>query len=1147
MESKTGKALVVGAGIGGIRTALDLAETGYRVTLIDRRPGIGGILAQLEHQFPSNGCGMCRMLPLVARDQSAQFCLRKGLFHEGIEILTGTEVAEVSGDPGRFTVTLKEQPRLVDPQRCVGCGLCAEACPIEVADPFNAGMTRRKAIYLPVPHAVPNTYTIDTGACNRCGSCEPVCPVDAIRLDREGPSGFRILVVDDEVILRESLKAWLEETGYAVRTAASGSEALTLMDNEPFHLMFTDIKMPGLSGVELLELALAKQPELAVVMMTAYATVDTAVDTMKFGALDYLTKPFEPQDILQMTARVYGDHQAEQARQIEVGTIVMNCGSAYFDPRQSRNVFQYGENPHVLTSLDFERLVSGLGPYAGRLRRPTDGREVRRIAWIQCIGSRNLGSGAAGDENADFCSSVCCMMALKEAVLAQTCAQGPLEATIFYMDMRAFGKGFERYRQKVAKTPGIKLVRGRVHSLETDPSGDPSLRWVALDGGVYQDPFDLVILPVGQRPAPGTSDLAEQLDLALNPWGFPQGEPFDPTLTTRPGISIGGSWGGLKEIADTVINASAAAAHAAQTLYSHGGSLAPAPNRPELRDALDTETARILVVLCRCKEAGGEPTTQESELARAIQALPGVVGVHWIERLCTVDGWAQVPGVVAGLSANRALLGVCNPYLFISPLKTLALECGLPARLCEAVALKGLTNAGGSSLDEAKALQAVRGGVARLYHADPGLGADEGLPVERRALVVGGGVAGLTASLTIADMGYAVTLVEKSAALGGNLAWLTNTIGGEQTAPLKEKLVREVENHPAIDLLMGASVAKARGKVGDFTTTLQTAEGEEILRHGIVVLATGGGEAQPTGYGYGEHPGVMTQKEMAQALDQDEALARGLTAVAFIQCVGSRDEERPYCSRVCCPTTLKQALSLKRANPETAVFVFYRDMMSPGFSEHYYTEARRAGVVFVPYELKAPPTVHAEGGKEGALSLRAFDPILGAPIEVTADRVVLATGITPQLPAELAAAYGASCDADGFFAEADSKWRPVESLADGVFACGLALGPRDIAGSVLTAKAAAQRSLRILTRDRLPAANLTATVRRALCTLCESCIPACPFGARQLSVSGEAIEIHPALCQGCGACATACPNGAAMLRGLSRRQMLAVVDAVIEQ
>jgi heterodisulfide reductase subunit A2 len=261
--------------------------------------------------------------------------------------------------------------------------------------------------------------------------------------------------------------------------------------------------------------------------------------------------------------------------------------------------------------------------------------------------------------------------------------------------------------------------------------------------------------------------------------------------------------------------------------------------------------------------------------------------------------------------------------------------------------------------------------------------------------------------------------------------------------------------------------------------------------------------------------------------------------------VGSRTAERPFCSRVCCPTTLKQALALKKDNPEMNLFVLYRDMMSPGFSEHYYTEARRAGVVFVLYNIDGPPTVAT--GDEGRLRVQVFDPILGAPVEIDAVRVVLATGITPVLPAELAEAYGAKCDPDGFFAEADSKWRPLESLADGVFACGLAQGPRDIAASVVTAKAAAQRGLRILARERLPAASVTATVRNALCTLCESCIPACPYGARQLSSAGDAIEVNPALCQGCGACATACPNGAAMLKGLSRRQMLSVVDAVMDQ
>lgn len=1143
MKNKIGKALVVGAGIGGIRSALDLAETGYRVTLIDRREGIGGILAQLEHQFPTNGCGMCKLLPLVARDQSAQFCLRKGLFHERIEILTGTEVAAVSGEPGRFTVTLKEQPRWVDPQRCVGCGLCVDACPVTVADPFNAGMTQRKAIYLPVPHAVPNTYTIDAAACTRCGVCEPVCPTEAIRLDRQGPGRFRILVVDDELILRESLKAWLEETGYNVTTAASGAEALEQLDSGDFHLMLTDIKMPGLSGVELLELALEKQPELAVVMMTAYATVDTAVDTLKFGALDYLTKPFEPRDILQMVSRVYGDHQAEQARQIEVGAIVMNCGTAYYDPREGKNIFQYGRNPNVLTSLDFERLLSGLGPYAGRLRRPADGRAVTRIAWIQCVGSRNLGDGAAGVE-ADFCSSVCCMMALKEALLALEHAEGPLEATIFYMDMRTFGKGFERYRQQAAATPGIHLVRGRVHSLDTDAQGDPRLRWMALEGGVHEDHFDLVVLPVGQRPAPGTAELVETLGIERNSWGFPQGQVFDTTRTARAGIFMGGSWGGLKEIAETVVGASAAAASAARTLHSQGGSLVEAKATPVVREALDTEVARILVILCRCDAGGKKDYSREDEVGHLVETLPGVVGVHWIERLCTAEGWAQVGGVVAGLSANRVLLGVCNPYLFIGPLKALARECGLTQGLCEAVALDGLVGAGeGGSMDMDKAVRTLRRGVVRLFHADP-YSDTGGLPVERRALVVGGGVAGLTAAIGIAEMGYPVTLVERSATLGGNLSWLSATIAGEATAPLLEDLSRKVENHPSIDLLLETRVLNARGQVGDFTTTLRGADGEQMVRHGIVLLATGGREAVPTGYAYGDHAGVVTQKELAKALHADADLAKKLDTVVFIQCVGSRDAARPYCSRVCCPTTLKQALALKQANPEINIFVLYRDMMSPGFSEKYFTDARRAGVVFVPYTTEAPPAVVADDG-DGPLKVGAFDPVLGAPIEITAARVVLATGIAPALPAELAAAYGAECDPDGFFAEADGKWRPLESLADGVFACGLAQGPRDLKGSVLTAKAAAQRGLRILAQERLPAASVSATVRKALCTLCESCIPACPYGARRLSLAGDAIEVNPALCQGCGACATACPNGAAMLTGFSRRQMLAEVDAAL--
>ncbi|HSO21123.1 MAG TPA: response regulator, partial [Desulfosarcina sp.] len=384
MNRKIGKAMVVGAGIGGIRAALDLAEFGYGVTLIDRAPHLGGVLSQLDYQFPTDRCGMCKMLPLVDRDAGSQHCLRKGLFHENIDILLSTELMSVEGEPGRFEVTLKEKPNWVDPSLCVGCGLCTPVCPVEVPDAFNAGLSKRKAIYLPVPHTVPNAYVIDAAACTRCGECEAACPTHAIRLSGRDRQRFRILVVDDELVVRESLKEWLqEEEGYSVTIAASGKEALAHLAGETCHLMLTDIKMPGMDGVELLEKAREIAPDLTVIMMTAYATVETAVDAMKIGAMDYLIKPFEPDNLIPMVAGVYAEFETAAARKLEVGALVFCGGAAYFDPADSKNPFGHGILPDVLTSLEFERLLSGTGPSAGRLLRPSDGKPVRKAAWIQ--------------------------------------------------------------------------------------------------------------------------------------------------------------------------------------------------------------------------------------------------------------------------------------------------------------------------------------------------------------------------------------------------------------------------------------------------------------------------------------------------------------------------------------------------------------------------------------------------------------------------------------------------------------------------------------------------------------------------------------------------------------------------------------------
>jgi len=394
MNKKVGKALVVGAGISGIRSALDLAETGYGVTLIDRSPYLGGILSQLDYQFPTDRCGMCKMLPLVNRDASSQYCLRKGLFHENIEILLSTELTSLEGEPGHFQVKLKQKPTWIDPDLCNGCGLCTEVCPVEVSDEFNEGLNNRKAIYLPVPHAIPNPYVIDFTACTQCGECEKICPTQAIRLSQQERKKFKILVVDDELIVRDSLKEWLEEEGFSVDMAESGQDALDKLSANPYHLMLTDIKMPGMDGVEVLQKAKESFPDLTVVLMTAYATVETAVEAMKTGALDYLIKPFDPDKLIPMVLNIYENLEASQGRELEVGSVILCGGTDYFDPASDKNIFGYGIFPNVVTSLEFERILSGGGPSGGQLINPKDGRPIQKVAWIQCVGSRDLQTGA---------------------------------------------------------------------------------------------------------------------------------------------------------------------------------------------------------------------------------------------------------------------------------------------------------------------------------------------------------------------------------------------------------------------------------------------------------------------------------------------------------------------------------------------------------------------------------------------------------------------------------------------------------------------------------------------------------------------------------------------------------------------------------
>jgi heterodisulfide reductase subunit A len=455
----------------------------------------------------------------------------------------------------------------------------------------------------------------------------------------------------------------------------------------------------------------------------------------------------------------------------------------------------------------------------------------------------------------------------------------------------------------------------------------------------------------------------------------------------------------------------------------------------------------------------------------------------------------------------------------------------------------GMRNAEFKSKDSKSAdlLSALQAGIAKLKWVNPSATAT--IPIAQRALVVGGGIAGMTAALAIADHGFEVDLVEQNERLGGNLTWLQRTLDGHSIKTLLDDTCLLVERHPKIHVHIQSQVVSAVGQVGHFLTTIEGPQHSvQTLEHGATILASGGTEAATASYGYGTHPSIVTQKELEQKLIEHTVDPATLSSVVMIQCVDSREEPRNYCSRVCCANALKHALDLKEKNPALAVYILYRDMMAYGFAEAYYTQARKAGVSFIQYQVDKKPRVQSD---QGNLAVTVFEPIIGRQLQIQADLVVLATGVVPILPQDLAQSFGASTDQDGFFQEAESKWRPVDSLNEGVFACGLAHSPRNIPETIATAEAAAQRALRILSRERLAAGKVVASVHHSLCSLCERCIDACPYHARSLDLDHEKVLVNPVMCQGCGTCAAVCPNNASILEGFQGQQMFEIIDAAI--
>jgi heterodisulfide reductase subunit A2 len=714
------------------------------------------------------------------------------------------------------------------------------------------------------------------------------------------------------------------------------------------------------------------------------------------------------------------------------------------------------------------------------------------------------------------------------------------------MDMRTFGKDFQRYRDRAEKEYGVRFVRSRVHSVEPEgPDGDLRLHYTDSDGMAHDETVDLVVLATGQRPPAGINALAELTGIELNQWGFCKVKDFSASLTASDGVLVSGSFSGLRDISESVIQASSASLAASALIHSKGGGLVSIESQQSLFRDVSRELPQVTVALCSCGNtimADADLKALTTDLERSASGSQ----VWHIERLCTREGWSELKERLKGGRSNRVLIGACLPYLYAKKLRELGEEIGLHPSLLDVVDIRTAAFPGHKlePLQLKREVQtALNMGLAKLRGMDASLSSST--DIVQKALVVGGGIAGMTAALAIADHGYEVDLVERSAELGGNTRNLYRTLEGPSPQQLLEKTLSRVTKHPHIHVHENTRIIHSQGRVGRFHTTIENEDGTgELLDHGVTILATGAREAKTESHCYGKSDAIMTQHELEESLHNGALNPDGLNAVVMIQCVDSRIEGRNYCSRICCASALKNALYLKEKNPDVDVTIFYRDIMAYGFLEAYYTQARKAGVIFIQYEVDEKPRVEVENER---ILVAGRDHILGRELVLETDLLILSTGIVPNGQEHLADVFGVELNQDGFFHEAEFKWRPVDFIKEGIYTCGIAHSPRSLTESIAMAEAAAQRALVLLNRGKVIGSSIAAEVRHTLCSLCERCIPACPYGARYYDEEDERIVVNELMCQGCGSCAAVCPNSASVLRGFKDQQMFAVLDAALEE
>lgn len=837
--------------------------------------------------------------------------------------------------------------------------------------------------------------------------------------------------------------------------------------------------------------------------------------------------------------------QTPEKREIRVGAIILAAGIEPFDPRVKKE-YRYGEFANVVTSMDYERLLSSTGPYQGEILRTSDLKHPRRIAWVQCVGSRRVTPG----ENS-YCSAVCCTYTQKQAIVTKD-HDPDVECTIFHNDIRSYGKDFERFYERTANLPGVRFIRSYASIVREDPvTKNVMVRYSTFDEGVKEEEFDMVVLSVGLNPPVSVQALADKFGIELEAHHFCKTTSTNPMATNRPGIFVTGGFQGPLDIPESVFSASGAGSQVGELLNFRRGNLAKERTYPPEKD-VSQEEPRVGVFVCHCGANIGR-IVNVPETVEYCKTLPHVV--HAQEQLfsCATNSAKDITEIAKEKGLNRVVVAACSPRTLEPLFRDTLREAGLNQYYFEMANIREHNSwVHSKEKEEAtqKAKDIIRMSVARACRLKPLKEFD--LPVNKAALVVGGGIAGMTCALSIANQGHEVHLVEKNKELGGITRRIHSTLEGLNVQEFLRDLTAKVYSHPLIHVYHEATITAASGYVGSFVTSVKSDKGFSQIKHGAVVIAIGSDLYTPEEYLYGQDDRVVTHLELEERIVQGDEAIRNATSLVMIQCVGCRNEERNYCSRLCCSQAVKNALKLKEVNPDIDVYILFRDMRTYGFNEDYYREASNKDVKFIRYEPDDPPEVEPGESEDGrpVLKVTVTDFVLGKKLVLDADIVSLAAAIIPSASTkEIAGLFKVSLNPDGFFKEAHVKLRPVEFGTDGVYLCGLAHYPKFIRETINQAYGAAGRVLTLLSKDVVVASGSVAEVDERKCVSCGACITACTYGAIEFyeTPQGRKARVNPILCKGDGLCNTKCGTNAIQLRHFTDEEILCAIDAAFSE